>query len=181
MGFDDVPEESPKHTVRIERAFAISLLVVTRADWKRCVVDGACTALGAVSKANREPALVGWIDAQQYIGWLSAVTGADYRLLSEAEWEYVATASKPAFESGGLEWTSDCWHADYRGAPVDGSSWAGRGAAGDKANGIRGDCHYHVARGRPSGTASALTRRYHYPFDARDGTVGFRVARTLSE
>ena len=33
-----------------------------------------------------------WRDAKQYVGWLSKVTGQDYRLLTEAEWEYAARA-----------------------------------------------------------------------------------------
>jgi formylglycine-generating enzyme required for sulfatase activity len=35
---------------------------------------------------------VSWVDAKAYVGWLSQVTGKDYRLLSEAEWEYAARA-----------------------------------------------------------------------------------------
>ena len=35
---------------------------------------------------------VSWDDAQAYVEWLSTTTGQTYRLLSEAEWEYVARA-----------------------------------------------------------------------------------------
>jgi formylglycine-generating enzyme required for sulfatase activity len=33
---------------------------------------------------------VSWDEAQAYVAWLSLMTGKPYRLLSEAEWEYVA-------------------------------------------------------------------------------------------
>ena len=35
---------------------------------------------------------VSWHDAQAYVQWVSRQTGKPYRLLSEAEWEYVARA-----------------------------------------------------------------------------------------
>ena len=42
---------------------------------------------------DRHPVInVSWEDAQAYVSWLSRETGAEYRLLSEAEWEYVARA-----------------------------------------------------------------------------------------
>jgi sulfatase-modifying factor enzyme 1 len=35
---------------------------------------------------------VSWDDATLYVAWLSRVTGKEYRLLTEAEWEYAARA-----------------------------------------------------------------------------------------
>ena len=34
--------------------------------------------------------MVSWGDAQDYVKWISNLTGKRYRLLSEAEWEYAA-------------------------------------------------------------------------------------------
>ena len=42
---------------------------------------------------GRRPVInVSWEDAQRYVEWLRSRTGERYRLLSEAEWEYVARA-----------------------------------------------------------------------------------------
>jgi formylglycine-generating enzyme required for sulfatase activity len=45
------------------------------------------------AQTGTHPAVcVSWRDARAYVDWLSNVTGKPYRLLSEAEWEYVARA-----------------------------------------------------------------------------------------
>jgi formylglycine-generating enzyme required for sulfatase activity len=50
---------------------------------------------------------VSWDDAQQYVAWLSKVTGKTYRLLTEAEYEYVARAGTTTSYS----WGDDIGHA----------------------------------------------------------------------
>jgi hypothetical protein len=45
---------------------------------------------------ERQPIVnVDWDDAQTYVRWLARTTGKNYRLLSEAEWEYVARSANP--------------------------------------------------------------------------------------
>lgn len=39
---------------------------------------------------------VSWDDAQQYVAWLSRMTSQEYRLLTEAEWEYAARGATAA-------------------------------------------------------------------------------------
>ena len=163
------------HRVMFAHRFAYSKDKVSFRDWKHCVLAGQCQSLGSTASASLDPVVqVSWVEAQQYLAWLSLETGTEYRLLSEAEWEYLARSSaavSPGFRFDGLEWTSDCWHADYVGAPRDGSSWE-----------RDGDCRYHVARGRRPGDAAPLvTKRYRFPFDARDPALGFRVARTMRD
>jgi formylglycine-generating enzyme required for sulfatase activity len=160
--------------VTIAYRFAYGRDKVSVRDWKHCVLASVCRSLGAGGTASLDPVvLVSWVDVQQYMLWLSLETGAEYRLLSEAEWEYLARApatTAPGLRGDGLEWTSDCWHDGDAGAPIDGSSWD----AG-------GDCRHHVARGRRPGEAAPVTRRYRFLFSATDAALGFRVARTLRE
>ncbi len=165
-------DEQPPRRVTIDYRFAYSKDKVSFRDWKHCVLGGQCQSLGATGTASLEPVVhVSWVDVQQYLSWLSLETGAEYRLLSEAEWEYLARRPSAGVRADALEWTSDCWHASLADAPADGSSWDSGG-----------DCRYHVARGRrPGEPAPPVTKRYRFLFDARDGALGFRVARTLRE
>lgn len=163
--------EPPGHRVTIAHRVAYSRERVSAGDWKRCVLAGQCESLGVTGGGGPEPIVqVSWVDVQQYLLWLSLETGAEYRLLSEAEWEYLARGSA-GVHADALEWTSDCWHPDLTGLPADGASWD-----------ADGDCRYHVVRGRRAGEAAGPpTRRYRVLFNARDAAVGFRVARTMRE
>ncbi|MBV8073942.1 MAG: formylglycine-generating enzyme family protein [Candidatus Eremiobacteraeota bacterium] len=70
------------------------------------------------------------------------------------------------------EWTEDCYHATYEGAPTDGSPWV-EGA----------DCYHRVVRGGSWLIAPAFLRsasRYWFATDYRLNYLGFRVARTLT-
>jgi formylglycine-generating enzyme required for sulfatase activity len=70
------------------------------------------------------------------------------------------------------EWTEDCYHNTYSGAPADGSAWVA-GA----------DCYHRVVRGGSWLIAPAFLRsasRYWFASDYRLNYLGFRVARTLA-
>ena len=89
------PLEEPQHKVTIARPFAVSKYELTFADWDACAADGDCSADIDDDRWGRgqQPVInVTWEEAQRYVAWLSQMTGKTYRLLSEAEYEYAASA-----------------------------------------------------------------------------------------
>ena len=88
--------ERPVHGVAIRQRFAMGKYEVTFAEWDACAAAGGCNGHRPGDKGwgrGRRPVInVSWDDAKVYVAWLSRKTGKDYRLPSEAEWEYAARA-----------------------------------------------------------------------------------------
>jgi formylglycine-generating enzyme required for sulfatase activity len=93
--------EGPQYKVNI-RPFAAGKFEVTFDEWDACVRERGCTHNPDYRDRGKRPVMdVSWNDAKEYTKWLSAKTGKPYRLLSEAEWEYVARAGTTApFNTG---------------------------------------------------------------------------------
>jgi formylglycine-generating enzyme required for sulfatase activity len=115
------PDERPAHQVTIDYPFAMSVYEITIAEWDACLQDGDCTYSPAGRKENNERlpiSNVSWEDARDYTRWLSDKTGEEYRLPSEAEWEYATR--------GGMEtayWWGDDVGEHHAHCKVCGSQW----------------------------------------------------------
>ncbi len=96
--------EYPVHQVTIPQAFAVGKYEVTFAEWDACVSAGGCSHRPddrGLGRGRHPVANVSWSDAQDYVRWLSSETAAEYRLLSESEWEYAARAGSVTAYSWG--------------------------------------------------------------------------------
>jgi formylglycine-generating enzyme required for sulfatase activity len=106
--------EGPIHEVRIPKAFAVGKYEITNEEFSSFVdATGYQASEGCIKwrgeqreqefggtwrnpdygrdPGPREPVVcVNWRDAKAYTTWLAKTAGKPYRLLSEAEWEYLA-------------------------------------------------------------------------------------------
>src|SRR5262249_44367470 len=94
------PERSSSEvqvSVSIRAPFAAGKYAVTFEEWDACIADSGCSGYkpgGQGGGRGKRPVInVHWYDAKAYAAWLSRNTGKTYRLLSEAEREYVTRAS----------------------------------------------------------------------------------------
>ena len=72
--------------------FAVSQHEITWADWQPCVAARRCPELDRSGWDGDDRPVINasWLHAQAYADWVKEMTGQDYRLLTEQEWEYAA-------------------------------------------------------------------------------------------
>jgi len=114
-------DEKPVHQVSLAKNFALSQTEVTFEDYDRFAkaTKRELPSDRGWGRGSRPVINVDWNDAKAYVKWLSGQTGEQYRLPTEAEWEYAARAGTTTLFS-----TGDCIGSDeanYRGtSPLNG-------------------------------------------------------------
>ena len=138
-------DEGPAHRVTFDRPyapFAVGVHEVTRGEFARFVEATSRSMAGCrvfddrrqrwswgrnnnwmnplIDQTDAHPVVcVSWLDAKAYIRWLSGETGETYRLLSEAEWEYVARAGTSTSRYWGESQVGQCRYANGADSGTD--------------------------------------------------------------
>jgi formylglycine-generating enzyme required for sulfatase activity len=105
--------EKPAHQVNMEKPFAMGKTEVTQQQWFAVMGNdpshfASCGDTCPVENVN-------WNDAQEFIKRLNARTGKQYRLPSEAEWEYACRAGGKMEYCGSDEVDNVAWNGSNSG------------------------------------------------------------------
>ncbi len=201
------PHELPVHTVNLTQSFYLQKTEVTQGQWR--AVMGSNPS-GFSSCGDTCPVeTVSWEDVQTFLATLNALDpGKDYRLPTEAEWEYAARAGTTG-DYGGTGVLDDMgWYEDNSGSAthpaaqkvpnawdlydMHGNVWEwvqdwylsiyySRSPTNDPQGPATMVTYYRVLRGGTwSREASAARSAYRgsLPPSAGWSRVGFRLART---
>ena len=89
MGDARYEDEQPVHQVRLTKPFYLGVFPVTQEEYQRVMGSNPSHSQGARLPVER----VSWEDAQEFLQRLAkAEPGTNYRLPTEAEWEYACRA-----------------------------------------------------------------------------------------
>ncbi len=161
--------EGPVHKRKINNSFAVGMFEVSNKEFKYFIdstnyrPSQSCTKWkGQVIQFNgnwldpdyerkpkdNEPVVcVSWYDAKAYTVWLSGITNQKYRLLSEAEWEYIAKDKKNHTWSWGNNASDACKYSNVFDIDGTTSSYAKKFATWQPTN-----CSDGFARVAPVGS-----------------------------
>jgi len=146
------PFEQPVHEVTFAKPFAVGRFPITRDQYEAFIkdtntpVDSGCTfwdgkadtvdptrsfrdpkLAGGPQAGNHPVVCVSFKNAEKFVNWLSLKTGKPYRLLSDAEREYVTRAGTTAAFWWGSSITpqqANYWYdSSYKGSPTQPGRW----------------------------------------------------------
>jgi formylglycine-generating enzyme required for sulfatase activity len=180
------PDESPRHSVAFGLQFAVGRFAVTFDEWDACVAEDGCDGYKPADhgwgRGRRPVTNVSWDDAKAYVAWLSKKTGKPYRLLSEAEREYITRAGTTSpfwwgssMSTSQANYDGDFTYGDgstgqYRGKTVvvelfSQNPWGLYQVHGNSYDWVE-DCYHDSYRGAPSDGSAWISE-----------DCGFHVAR----
>jgi formylglycine-generating enzyme required for sulfatase activity len=107
--------EKPQHKVIIKQPFYMGKFPITQAQWQAVMDNNPANFKGK----NKPVESISWNDAIAFCEKLTKITGKDYRLPSEAEWEYACRAGTTTPFYFGETITPDL--ANYNGKSTYGS------------------------------------------------------------
>jgi formylglycine-generating enzyme required for sulfatase activity len=200
---DHSANEGPVHKVTISKPFYLGVYEVTQEQWEKVMASNPSSRKGA----NQPVTDVSWNDAQEFIRKLSEQEKVEYRLPTEAEWEYACRAgTKTAYYWGDGFDAGYSWARQNSGGAahdvgtlkpntwglfdMSGNVWewcedrygtyAGAGEQTDPKGASSGESR--VLRGGSWGSftknSRAACRDHSAPPTTRDSHLGFRLART---
>ncbi len=198
-------DETPVHGVCVN-GFAIGKYEVTQGQWLAVMGKNPSN----FKNGNNFPVeQVSWVEAQNFISRLNAMTGRNFRMLSEAEWEYAArSGGKHELYAGGDDIGVLAWYGGNAGSsshPVGTRQANGLGiydmsgnvgewvqgwydgeyykvSPGSNPVGPAGGCYGRVIRGGGWNIDAGLVRsanRDRYEPTNRFAAVGFRLAYSI--
>jgi len=176
--------EKPAHSVKITKAFEMGAHEVTQSEWLSVMGKGSSLLI----EPNRPVGNVSWNDVVEFMKKLNSIRdGWNYRLPTEAEWEYAARAGTTGPDYPGLqihpnafglfdmgrpmEWVAD-WLGPYPDSPQTNPPGPGFGRdkiirGGDSLllPGINGPAEFRVSY------------RFALSPDTKDLNIAFRCVR----
>ena len=112
---DALEWEKPQHQVEITQAFYLGKYQITQGQWQTIVGYNPAR----FQKGDRYPVeQVSWNDCRTFLNQLNQKTGKQYRLPSEAEWEYACQAGRTSryfFGDDAEQLGKYCWFSQNSG------------------------------------------------------------------